>query len=103
MSAISIKIPAGLHVSAVAVSDFELTAGVNQKGKPYQKLIGRGLAGGQFVKVTQFAENGEAPLMFKAGEAFEADITGVDTFEKGREVVSVFVKLRRPFIAEVKK
>lgn len=105
MSNINGKIPPGLHVSAVAVGDFELTGGVNGKGKAYSKVVGRGLAGSKFVKVSQFLEANEKPVIIANGEAFEGEITGVDSFEKGREVVSVFVKLRRPSLVgvEVKK
>lgn len=98
------KIPAGLHLSAVSTQAFELLGGVSPKtGKPYQKIVGRGVAGEKFVKITQFVEPGQPPLLFGAGEHFEAEITGVDTFEKGREVISLFVKLRRPVVAEGKK
>lgn len=100
MSQPNAKLPAGLHVSAVATQDFELIAGVSAKGKAYQKVVGRGVAGGQFVKVTQFVDDGR-PVLIKSGEIFEGQITGVDTFEKGREVISLFVKLRAPEVAEI--
>lgn len=104
MSQLATKLPAGLHLSAVSTQQFELLGGIGAKtGKPYQKVVGRGIAGEKFVKITQFVEPGQSPLLFGAGEPFEADITGVDTFEKGREVISLFVKLRRPVVAEVKK
>lgn len=103
MSAITAKIPPGLHVSAVSVGAFALEGGVSKSGKAYQKVVGRGLAGEQFVKVTQFLNQGESPLLFGPNEAFEATITGVDTYEKGREVISLFVELRRPFVEGVKK
>jgi hypothetical protein len=103
MSQPATKIPAGIHLSAVATQQFEFIGGVSAKGKPYQKVVGRGVAGEKFVKITEFLDPGQAPLIFGAGEQFEADITGVDTFEKGREVISLFVKLRRPVVAEVKK
>lgn len=103
MSQSSIKLPPGLHLSAVSTGSFELVGGVSAKGKAYQKVVGRGVAGEKFVKVTEFVEPGHAPLVFGPGEPFEAEITGVDTFEKGREVISLFVKLRRPVVAEVKK
>ncbi|MFA6287145.1 MAG: hypothetical protein WC661_07125 [Opitutaceae bacterium] len=107
MSQLPISIPAGIHLSAVSVGAFELVAGVGKdSGKPYQKVVGRGVAGSKFVKVTQFLNPGEAPLLFGTGDKFEADIVGVDSFEKGREVISLFVELRRPFVAdkqEVKK
>lgn len=98
MSANGAKIPPGLHLSAVAAEKFEVTNGVNGKGRPYCKVIGRGIAAGKFVKVTQFIDlqKGEAPVVFEAGETFEGAITGVDGFEKGREVISLFVELRRP-------
>lgn len=99
MSATNGKIPAGLHLSAVSTQAFELVTGVSGKGRPYSKVIGRGVAGTKFVKVTQFVEHGETPLLFGPNEHFEADIDGVDTFEKGREVISLFVKLRRPSVA----
>jgi hypothetical protein len=88
-------------VSAVSTQKFELTTALNSKGRPYTKVVGRGVAGDKFVKVTQFIEPGQTPLIFEAGEQFEGKITGVDTFEKGREVISLFVELRRPVIAEV--
>lgn len=103
MSASSIKLPPGLFVSGVAVGKFELVSGVNAKGKPYSKVVGRGIAGSQFVKVQQFLQPGEAALLFDTNEPFQGRITGVDGFEKGREVVSVFVALERPVLAEVKK
>jgi hypothetical protein len=103
MSQSSIKLPPGLHLSAVAIGQFELVAGVSKAGKQYSKVVGRGVAGEKFVKVTEFVEPGKAPLIFGPGEAFEADITGVDSFEKGREVISLFVELRRPPVPEVKK
>jgi hypothetical protein len=97
----SAKLPAGLYVSAVSTQRFELTTALNSKGRPYTKVVGRGVAGSKFVKVTQFIEPGQTPLIFEQGEPFEGVITGVDTFEKGREVISLFVELRRPVIAEV--
>lgn len=103
MSTIGTKLPPGLHLSAVSSQKFELVAGVSGKGRAYQKIVGRGVAGTQFVKVTQFINPGEQVILFEPGETFEAEITGVDTFEKGREVISLFVSLRRPQIAEVKK
>jgi hypothetical protein len=101
MSASITKLPPGLHLSAVSTQTFELVSGVSSKGRPYSKVVGRGVAGEQFVKVTQFVEQGQTPLIFSPGEAFEAKITGVDTFEKGREVISLFVELRRPIVAGV--
>jgi hypothetical protein len=101
MSQSNIKLPPGLYLSAVATQNFEVIDGVSQKGRRYSKIVGRGVAGERFVKVTQFVEDGEQPLKFAPGEAFQAEITGVDTFEKGREVVSLFVKLQRPATATV--
>lgn len=104
MSQPATKLPPGIHLSAVSTQQFELIAGVGAKtGKPYQKVVGRGVAGEKFVKITEFVEPGGAPLLFGPGENFEADVTGVDTFEKGREILSLFVKLRRPVLQEVKK
>jgi len=104
MSQLSTKLPPGLYLSAVSTQAFELQGGIGAKsGKPYQKVVGRGVAGGKFVKVTEFVEPGNQPLLFGSGDAFEADIVGVDSFEKGREVISLFVKLRRPIVTEVKK
>ncbi|GEM_PF-5504611 len=103
MSATSIKLPPGLYLSAVSTGTFELVGGVSAKGKAYQKIVGRGVAGEKFVKVTEFVEPGQSPLIFTPGETFEADITGVDSFEKGREVISLFVKLRRPVVIDAKK
>jgi len=104
MSQPATKLPPGIHLSAVSTQQFELVVGVGAKtGKPYQKVVGRGVAGEKFVKITEFVEPGHAPLIFGPGETFEAEVTGVDSFEKGREVVSLFVKLRRPVVAEVKK
>ena len=98
MSTISTKLPSGLFVSAVATQDFEVTTAVNSKGRPYTKVVGRGVAGKKFVKVTQFIEQGQQPVLIRAGETFNADITGVDTFEKGREVISLFVEIARPVL-----
>ena len=104
MSQLSGKLPSGIYLSAVSTQAFELVAGVGAKtGKPYQKVVGRGVAGDKFVKVIEFVSPGQPALLFGAGEQFEADITGVDSFEKGREVISLFVKLRRPVVAEVEK
>jgi hypothetical protein len=104
MSQPTTKLPAGIHLSAVSTQNFELVTGVGQKtGRPYRKIVGRGVAGEKFVKITEFVEDGHTPILFNAGDHFEADVTGVDSFEKGREVVSLFVKLRRPIVAEVKK
>lgn len=90
------KIPAGLYVIAVATQDFEVTTALSSKGRPYTKVVGRGVAGKRFVKVTQFVEQGQTPTVIKAGETFQADISGVDTFEKGREIISVFVESALP-------
>lgn len=106
MSQLPVILPPGLHLSAVSTGQFELVGGVSKAGRAYQKVVGRGVAGEKFVKVTQFVETGKPALLFGPGEKFEADITGVDSFEKGREVISLFVELRRPFVAdkqEVKK
>lgn len=101
MSQSNIKLPPGLHLSAVATQKFELVTGISKAGRQYSKVVGRGVAGEQFVKVTQFVDRDNPPLSFEAGEAFQARITGVDTFEKGREVISLFVELYRPQIAAV--
>ena len=99
MSQSNIKLPAGLFVSATATQKFELVDGVSKAGRRYSKVVGRGVAGEKFVKVTQFVERDQKPILFDAGEPFQGVITGVDSFEKGREVISLFVELYRPAVA----
>ncbi len=99
-------IPAGIFVSATAIGDFSLESGIGAKsGRPWSKVLGRAVAGEQFVKVQQFMEPGETPVLVKAGEKFTATVVGVDFQEKGREVLSLMVKLNRPSLAttEVRK
>lgn len=93
-------IPPGLHLSAVATGNFTLESGIGAKsGRPWSKVVGRGVAGEQFVKVQQFMEPHETPVLVLAGEKFTASIVGVDFQEKGREVLSLMVKLNRPSVA----
>lgn len=94
----SIVIPPGLHLSAQAVGDFTVETKVSKAGRPYTKVEGRAVAGTQFVKCTQFIEPGESPVLPSTGERFTASITGVDSNEKGREVIAVFVKIARPSV-----
>jgi hypothetical protein len=99
-------VPPGIHLSAVATSNFTLESGIGAKsGRPWSKVVGRGVAGEQFVKVQQFMDPGETPVLVAAGEKFTASIVGVDFQEKGREVLSLMVKLNRPTlaVAEVKR
>ncbi|MEN9841820.1 MAG: hypothetical protein RL376_1620, partial [Verrucomicrobiota bacterium] len=43
-------VPPGIHLSAVATSSFTLESGIGAKsGRPWSKVVGRGVAGEQFV------------------------------------------------------
>lgn len=95
-----VAIPAGIHICAVAIGDFTLESGIGAKsGRAWSKVLGRGVAGQQFVKVQQFMDPGETPVLVQAGEKFTATVVGVDFQEKGREVLSLMVKLNRPSLA----
>ncbi|MFT3869863.1 MAG: hypothetical protein QM715_15545 [Nibricoccus sp.] len=99
----AIKLPAGLPTGVFligkAVGDFEMIGGVSAKGRAYQMVRGKVLAGETFVNLTQSVDQakGEMPLLFRSGEDVVAQV--VPGF-KANGLLSLDVKLERPEVSK---
>lgn len=95
----------GVSVTAVAVGNSEVTNGVNSKGRPWTKVMLQGSfvtpdGKGRLLKCQQYVEQGQSPVLFNHGETFHADVVQVDSYEKSRDILSLFVDFKRPAIVD---
>jgi len=87
------KLSPGVHLIGKAVGDFEIIGGMSGKGRPYQFVKGKVLAGDTFVTVTHSVAVGQQPILPKSGEDVVALV--VPGF-KANGLLALDVQLQRP-------
>ena len=90
-------VPSGVYLIGKAVGDFEVIGGVSAKGRAYQMVKGKVLAGDTFVNVTQSVPQGEHPVLFRSGDEVQAQV--VPGF-KSNGLLQLDVKLERPEVSK---
>lgn len=86
------KLSPGVHLVGKAVGDFELVGGMSAKGRSYQFVKGKVLAGDTFVTVTHSVPQGQAPIVPRSGEEVVAHV--VPGF-KSNGMLTLDVQLQR--------